>query len=36
MGSKNLQQIWKELGSQCVDWNDLVQDTDKEHDLLSM
>jgi len=28
MGSKNLQQILKELGSECVDWNNMAQDTD--------
>jgi hypothetical protein len=29
MESKNLQQILQELGSECVDWNDLAKDTDK-------
>jgi hypothetical protein len=28
MGSKNLQQILKELGSECVDWNNFAQDTE--------
>ena len=29
MGSTNLQQVLNELKSECVDWNDLAQDTDK-------